>query len=55
MNCKILYILALLFITTGYIQAQNGSVTINEDAKVSQILSLKKELEKEKKEIEKYK
>lgn len=46
---KILYTLALVFISTGYIQAQSGTVNINEDAKVSQILSLKKELEKENK------
>ena len=46
---KILFIITLILISINSIEAQNGTVTIREDAKVSQILSLKKELEKENK------
>lgn len=49
LNHKILYTLTILFFSTCILHAQNGTVIINEDAKVSQILSLKKELEKENK------
>jgi hypothetical protein len=48
-NHKTLFICTLLFLYTSSIYAQNATITIKEDAKVSQILSLKKELEKENK------
>ena len=46
---KILFIITLTFFSVNSVKAQNATVTIREDAKVSEILSLKKELEKENK------
>lgn len=46
---KSLFACSLIFFIPSNSHAQNGTVTIKEDAKVSQILSLKKELEKENK------